>query len=192
MFVKKNLRTILLVAVIIIGLLSTFFIEIKNFTPLGAVCLLGAAYFSNKKYAFMLPLALMWMVQLYLNNVVYAEFFDSFELIGVPSLYVSIILIVLLGTFLLKKINITNVMGAAFLGAITFFLVTNFFSWLGNPVYPRSFMGLLESYTAGIPFFRGTFLSYMIFTPVLFGVFELLDKKIVAPYLAKNPIQIES
>jgi len=192
MFVKKNLRTILLVAVIIIGLLSTFFIEIKNFTPLGAVCLLGAAYFSNKKYAFMLPLALMWMVQLYLNNVVYAEFFDSFELIGVPSLYVSIILIVLLGTFLLRKINITNVMGAGFLGAITFFLVTNFFSWLGNPVYPRSFMGLLESYTAGIPFFRGTFLSYMIFTPVLFGVFELLDKKIVAPYLAKNPIQIES
>ena len=193
MFVKKNLRTILLIAVILIGISCTFFIEIPNFSPLGAVCLLGAAYFANKKYAFILPVALMWLVHLYLNNVVYAEYFDSFELVGVPSVYLSIVLMVLIGTVMLKKINFTNVMGSALVAAFTFYLVTNFFSWLGNPLYPRNFAGLMESYTAAIPFFRsGTLPANLIFTPILFGIFELLDKKVVIPYLAKNPISIGS
>ena len=191
MFVKKNLRSILLIAVILIGISCTFFIEIPNFSPLGAVCLLGAAYFSQKKFAFILPLALMWLVHLYLNNVVYAEYFDSIELVGVPSVYLSILIMVLIGTVMLKKVNFINVMGSALLAAFAFYLVTNFFSWLGNPVYPRSFVGLMESYQAGIPFFRnGTLPANLIFTPILFGIFELLDKKVVLPYLSKNPIKI--
>lgn len=192
MFVKKNLRNILLIAVILIGISSTFFIEIKNFSPLGAVCLLGAAYFSNKRYAFILPLALMWLVHLYLNNAVYAEYFESFEWVGVPSVYLSIVLIVGIGTLILKKINFGNVMISALLAACTFYLVTNFISWMTDPMYAKNIGGLLESYRLALPFFRGTLLSYMIFTPVLFGIFELLDKKFVVPYLTKNTIKVGS
>jgi hypothetical protein len=37
-------------------------------------------------------------------------------------------------------------------------------------MYDKTFVGLLQCYTMAIPFFRGTLLSDLVFTPVLFSI----------------------
>jgi hypothetical protein len=60
--------------------------------------------------------------------------------------------------------------GAAVTSSISFFLISNFAVWAASPqMYPRTFSGLMMSYTAGIPFFRGTAESDLFFSLAMFG-----------------------
>jgi hypothetical protein len=56
-----------------------------------------------------------------------------------------------------------------------FYVITNTFSWLSDPGYAKSFAGLIQSLTVGLPqysatpswmFFRNSLLSDFIFTCV--------------------------
>lgn len=174
---KKNLKIIILVCLVVLAFASKIFITIPNFSPIGAMILLGAAYFARTNVAILLPLALMWLVDLYLNNVIYADFFNSFQFLGQPGVYISLIVVVLIGRMMLKEINVFSVLGASLMASILFFLITNFNSWLSLPMYTKDFSGLISSYVAGIPFFRGTLFSNLIFTTVLFFAFEMFDLK---------------
>jgi len=156
-------------------MVSKIFITFSNFSPIGAVVLLGAAYFARTNTALLVPLGLMWIVDLYLNNVVYAEYFDSFQLLGVPAVYISLVLIILIARYMLKRVNLLNVVGASLMGAVIFYLITNFGSWLADPIYPKNLGGLMQSYQAGIPFFRGTILGNLFFTTLLFFAFEMFS-----------------
>jgi len=53
---------------------------------------------------------------------------------------------------------------ASALSAVWFFLLTNFGAWLGNEIYAPTMNGLMQAYVAGIPFFRNTLLSSVLFT----------------------------
>jgi formate-dependent nitrite reductase membrane component NrfD len=43
--------------------------------------------------------------------------------------------------------------------------------------YPHTFVGLMASYTAGIPFLRNQILGDLFFSSVLFGGFALLQRR---------------
>ena len=61
-------------------------------------------------------------------------------------------------------------MGAALASSISFFLISNFAVWAAWPaMYPRGVNGLMMSYVAGLPFFRGTLESDLFFTVAFFG-----------------------
>jgi formate-dependent nitrite reductase membrane component NrfD len=61
-------------------------------------------------------------------------------------------------------------------------LVTNFASWLNNPMYTQNFSGLLTSYIAGIPFFRNTLLGDLFYLSVLFGTTKVFGVSIKPMY----------
>src|SRR5207245_11238110 len=80
-----------------------------------------------------------------------------------------------LGTNLREKSGMVRVVGAALASSVSFFLISNFAVWAAWPdMYPRSFAGLLMSYTAAIPFFRGTLESDLFFSLAMFGTPVLL------------------
>jgi hypothetical protein len=58
---------------------------------------------------------------------------------------------------------------AAIAGAVVFFLVTNFGSWLAFDTFPKNPAGLLACYAAGIPFFINSLLGDLFYSAVLFG-----------------------
>jgi hypothetical protein len=74
------------------------------------------------------------------------------------------------------------VLGTALLSSILFFVITNFGVWLtgGGWFYPRTWQGLVECYVMAIPFFRNTLAGDLVFTGVLFGLFELFLRSIRA------------
>ena len=60
----------------------------------------------------------------------------------------------------------------SFIGAITFFVISNFGVWISGTLYEISVQGLLNCYIMAIPFFTNTLLS-TIFIAVIFELFIL-------------------
>jgi hypothetical protein len=110
-----------------------------------------------------------------LNNVVYGQSFDGFVWFYTGSLftYSAFAIIVLLGIVTLKKVRISNLVGSALGASFLFFIISNFGVWCLGTMYPKDLGGLMTCYIAGIPFFHNTILGDLLYTSVLFGVFEL-------------------
>ena len=170
-----NPRWTIIALMIIVAAFSRFFLP-HNFTPIGALALFGAAYFTNKRWAFILPLAALWASNLVLNNVFLSQYYDGFVWFANPTVYLAFIAIVGLGLHFLKDISAGRVLAVSLGASVLFFAVTNFESWLVLP-YPKTPAGLLSCYVAAIPFFWNTLIGDLVFTAVLFGAFELLQSR---------------
>jgi len=159
-----------------------------NFTPIGGMALFGAAYFTKKYWAFIIPLAAMFASDLIINNMVYPvlypEYYQGFTLMtqGWYWTYGSFALIALLGMKVLKKIKVPTLIASSLGASLIFFIVTNFGSWTTGLLYPLNATGLMASYAAGLPFFLNTIAGDLFYVGVLFGSFELV--KMQFPKLA--------
>lgn len=170
-----NKKSILIVTgLIIFAALTRLLPHAYNFTPIGAIALFGAAYFTRKKWALIVPLIAIWMSDLLLNNLVYSEFYEGFTFFtsGFFYIYGSIAMIVILGYYLLRKITFGRVLGGALGASVIFFVVSNFGVWISGSMYPMTFEGLLACYTAAIPFFHYTIAGNVVYSAVLFGAYE--------------------
>ncbi|MCB9080673.1 MAG: hypothetical protein H6555_03070 [Lewinellaceae bacterium] len=173
-----------LLSVLCLAAFSRLLPHPPNFTPVGAISLFGAAYFSRKYLAILLPILALWLSDLVLNNVVYAqqfpEFYPGFTWFGVPTVYLGFVLIVGLGWALLSRITAGKLLVASLAASVLFFLVTNAGAWWADPIYPKNAGGLVAAYTAGIPFFWNTLLGDLLYTGVLFGITEFTFRRFPA------------
>lgn len=185
---KINLRFGVISAIILLSAMSRLIPHPANFAPIGGMALFGAAYYSKRYWAFIIPIVSMWISDLVINNVVYGQYFDHFIWFYSGSLftYGSFALIVLLGMVTLKKIRIPSVILSALGASIIFFLVSNFGVWASGIIYPTNFSGLLTCYTAGIPFFQNTIMGDLVYCGILFGSFELAQSRFSFLQLQKN------
>jgi hypothetical protein len=176
---RINVRTSILIAIILVAAFTRLIPHMTNFSPFGAIALFGAAYFYKKWQAFIIPLVATWLSDLFINNTIYAHNYNSFTWFyeGFYWQYFSYLLIAAYGLFMFKKVNVSNVVFGAIGSTAIFFIVTNFGSWIGNTMYPQNFGGLMSSYVAGIPFLKGTLFSNLLYTPVLFGSFAFFQQQ---------------
>jgi hypothetical protein len=183
---KLDLRFGVIATIILLAALSRLIPHPHNFSPIGGMALFGAAYFTKRQWAFIVPLVSMWISDLALNNIVYRAYFDHFVWFYSGSLftYCAFALIVLLGIFALKKVHIYNLALSALGASVIFFIVSNFGVWFSGIMYPKDLSGLVACYVAGIPFFQNTVLGDLFYSTVLFGAFELSLRKV--PRLALN------
>jgi hypothetical protein len=140
-----------------------------NFTPIGAMALFSGAYLTRRGLAFAVPLAAMLLSDAVLG-------FHS----GMPFVYGSVALIVLIGWLGLKRVSSLRVVGAALVSSGLFFVVTNFGTWAVSGMYPLTPAGLTACYVAAIPFFQNTVVGDLFYSGVLFGGFALLERAIPA------------
>jgi hypothetical protein len=173
---KFNPRFGIIVLMIVAAAATRFMPHPPNFTPIGGMALFGAAHFAKKYWAYLIPFITLWVSDLVMNNVVYAEYqtgFTWFTTFGMVN-FLAFGLIVLMGSGVLKKINLKSVIGASLAGSMIFFLVSNFGVWLTSPVaYASGFSGLVATMSAGVPFFWNTLAGDLVYAGILFGGFEL-------------------
>lgn len=143
-----------LVTLILVSRLSS---HVWNFTAVGGVALFSGAYFSKKYFAVLVPL-----VGLIISDLIIGLHDQMF------SVYFSYAVIVAIGFGLTVQSSRTKTALFSFTGAILFFLITNFDSWLGSAFYQQNLDGLLTSYTLGLPFFRSQLASDLISSLVIF------------------------
>jgi hypothetical protein len=181
---KLKFRSGVLVLMVFIAAFSRLIPHPPNFTPIGGMALFGAAYFSRKYLSFLVPLAAMWVSDLFYNNVILPaqlpEYYTGFQWFGNLWVYAGFALIVLIGFKLLKKVKPSNIAIAALSGAVVFYLITNLGAWAMSPIYTKDLTGLIACYAAAIPFFGNSLLGIMVYSTVLFGVFEWAKQRVPA------------
>ena len=166
-------------ALIAIAALTRLLPHPPNFTPIGAIALFGAAYFSRQWLMLAVPFAALFLTDLFINNVIYRELYgNQFTLITSWWIYAAFALVMLAGMgWLAKKVNGSRVLGASLSASAIFFLVTNFSVWAESGMYPKTAAGLAACYTAGIPFLGNTVLGDLFFSAAMFGVYEWSKRK---------------
>lgn len=176
---KINIRFAVLTAIILLAAFSRIIPHMPNFSPLGAIGLFGAAHFQKKWLAFLIPIAATWLSDLFINNVIYAQYYPTFTWFseGFYWMYGSYLLITFAGLFIFKKITVQRILAGALTATAIFFLITNFACFPANPAYPQNFSGFITCYAAGIPFLKGTLLGDLFYSGILFGVFALAQIK---------------
>ncbi|WP_188651052.1 DUF6580 family putative transport protein [Yeosuana aromativorans] len=152
-------KQIIISSFILMAFLFRLIPHIPNVTPITAVALFSGVYFTNKKYAFIIPMAAMFLSDLVLG-------FSSISLF----VYAAFILVGYIG-IASKKMSIKTIL----LSSISFFVITNFGVWL--LAYPKSLNGLMECYTLAIPFFRNSLIGDFVFSGVLYYGFEFVSRK---------------
>ncbi len=95
-----------------------------------------------------------------------------------PAVYVCLALYAVLGWLMLRRTESPGkILGVTVLAGVPFFLITNFLAWQGKALpYPDTIAGLFESYWMALPFHRGTLLSDLAFSGLLFGLHAVLSR----------------
>jgi hypothetical protein len=168
------LRTIFIFAMIVLAAALRLAPHPWNFTPVGAIALFSGALVRHRRVAFLFPLLVMFTTDAFIG-------FNKLS----PLVYASFLLSVLTGRFLNEKRSLVRVGGATFLGALQFFLITNFGVWAFLNSYPRTAAGLATCYLAGVPFFWNTLAGDAVYATLLFGGFFLAER--LAPRLRQSP-----
>jgi hypothetical protein len=91
--------------------------------------------------------------------------------------YASFAMTVCLGLWLRQRRRVLPIAGMTLASAVVFYLVTNFGVWASGALYVRTTAGLLQCYTAAIPFFRNMLLGDAGYVALLFGGFALAEKR---------------
>lgn len=147
---------------------------------MGAMALFGSAYFNRKYLALLLPILATWLSDLFINNVIYAQYYPKFTWFyeGFYWQYGTYLLIGFVGLLIFKNVNPKRILIAGLVSTLLFFIITNFGCWIGSKTYPQNLAGLMECYAMGIPFLKGTLLSDLFYCGVLFGIFEYIKVKV--------------
>ncbi|UKJ06295.1 DUF6580 family putative transport protein [Solitalea lacus] len=160
-----NPRFAVVTLMIVIAAITRFLPHPPNFTAIGSLALFGGAMYADKRLAVIMPLAAMFISDLFIPY--------GFS----PAVYASFVGIVIIGFMLRNKVGVKNVVLATLASAVLFFVVSNFFVWFGGTMYPQTFEGLLLCYTAAIPFFWNMLAGTVFFNLIFFGGFYLLEKQ---------------
>lgn len=158
MLSKNN---ILFVVLATLGAVSRLVPHGWNFTAIGAVALVSGLLISNRKLAILTPLVALFLSDLFIgfhNTMIYV--------------YGAYALVAVLGILFSAQAQFKNVVLSSVAGSLAFFFISNFGVWAEGTgavlMYAKTFSGLIECYTMGVPFFRNQFLSDLILTPILF------------------------
>jgi hypothetical protein len=168
-------KLLIITAIIVFGVIARLLPHFPNFAPMGALALFAVAFYKRKYLALVIPGLAWWLSDLYLNNMIYnsADGFTLFTADQFFSLF-ALILIVILGKLLFKKVNAPNVMIGSLSASLIFFVVSNLGVWMQGILYPKTLQGLVECYSMALPFYRGTLVSDLIFTGVFFGAMHMM------------------
>lgn len=166
--------------------------NVAGFAPQMAMALFGGAVIQNKKWAFALPLVSLLLSDaifqvLYIYGISDRAGFYS----GQWAVYLCFAVLTIFG-FLLRKINLRNVAIFSISGSVIFFLMSNFFVWIGGGGFgrPATFEGLMLCYGDALAYYRDNglingfvgnpALGDLAWSAILFGGYYLISKYTLA------------
>ena len=137
-----------------------------NFAPVAAIGLYAGAY-TSRRAGWIVP-----FVALLLSDLV----IGFYHPVAMVANYLAFATCLALGAgWLSGGRSLPRVTGAVLASSVAFFVVSNFGMWASG-YYPRTGAGLVQCYTAALPFFRNTLASDVFYSAALFGGHALLAR----------------
>jgi hypothetical protein len=169
-----NARVLVLVGLTLAAAATRLLPHPPNFTAVEALALFGGACIVDRRAAFLFPLAAVCGSDLILGHFIYGY---GWYYGGMEFVYLSFVLTTGVGLLLRpRRSSPWHTAAAAFCSSLLFFVVSNFGAWLHDPVYPRSFDGLVTCYVAAIPFFSYALAGMALYGVMLFGGYALAQR----------------
>jgi len=159
---------------------STHITVLANYSPLAAMALFGGAYFKGNLKAVFFPLLTIFLSDLILFATVYKDYGNGFLYDGWYWVYGAFVQIALTGKLIIRKINAQRIALAIVVSICIHWIVTDFGVWLGSKTYPQTWAGFNACLIAAIPFELRLFAATIIYSTIMFGVFELMKRKNLA------------
>ncbi len=160
-------RTLLALVLILLAAALRIAPHPWNFTPVGAMALFSGAVLKDRRLAFAFPLLALFAGDLFVG---------FYKLSVMLIVHASFLISVLIGLWLRDRRTVARISLATLLGAIQFFLVSNFAVWQFLGGYPHNSSGLLACYIAGIPLFWNTLGGDAVYAAILFGGYALAER----------------
>ncbi len=175
--------TILIAFTIIIALLRilTPYAEhsgsILTLTPMGALALLGGAYFKGNVKPFFIPLAALFVSDVILCATIYSKFSNGILYPGWVWVYLSFVLMIVVGKFLIKRRKLVNLLPAVITATLIHWLVANLSGCLDSTSSPEFLTAYSMKLVSGINYELRFLLGTAIYGILMFGVIELIQKR---------------
>ena len=169
---------------ILLGIGSRLIPHPPNLTAIGAVGLFLGAYSRKKNMLFIVPLITMFISDLCL-------FYLQGKAFPGAIIYLCLLAYIPIGSTIIKKIQIKSVIIGSLFGATFFYIVSNFSVWVssgGIHPYTYNIVGLINCYTAAIPFYMNSIVGNFLWCSILFGAYELCNYSVRTFLIKKEEV----
>lgn len=167
---NNTFRILVMAGLIVLAALTRLIDHPANVSPVMAIAIFAGAFIFDKRFALLIPIGAMLLSDLFLGFYPVSVF-----------VYLAFGIGIFIGYLIKSRVKVQNVVLASLAGSMIFFVITNFGSWLTDPMYqPLNWDSLVRCYTLAIPFFRNTILGDITYVTVLFGSYVLAEKYIPA------------
>ena len=159
--------------------------ELPNFSPLMAMAVCGGLLLPGWS-AWIVPLAALLGSEIALAAALHYPLVGPGQLAGWACLAAGIAS----GRWLARRdhTGLAAIAAALFANAVLFYVLSNAVAWAMEPAYPRSFAGLWQSLTVGLPglppswtFFRNAVISDFLFAGLILGVHAVVARPARVP-----------
>lgn len=185
-----NTRNAIIFTLIVCATMARLLPHPENFTPLLAVALFAGRKIEHVPAALSVVVLSMLVIDLplwfgLLGPALNTTLLTKVILINL-SVYASIAGLVSIAHRTRCKRGGLFVAAGSLAGAMLFFVITNFASWLA--FYPQSWAGLANCYQLAIPYFKNTWLSTLLYSGILFGCLAMWDRQRGPSATSKQPL----
>jgi hypothetical protein len=172
---------ILIVALVTILRLLTQYAEhsssILSLTPLGALALFGGTYFKGRIKPFIIPLLVLFISDIILCFTVYSKFREGLLYPGWFWVYLSFVLIAIIGKLLIKKASVTNIVMTIVAATLIHWLVGNLSGCLGSTA-SEDFLAIYSAkLVSGINYELKFLLGTVVYAALMFTSFALIQSR---------------
>lgn len=139
----------------------------ENFAMIGALALFSGAYLPART-AWLVPLGALLLGDAltgFYNGVVMAGVYGGFAMGAIVG-----------RAFLSQRRTALRLGGSVLASATLFFLASNFAVWI--VAYPNTWAGLATCFSNAIPFFGRSLVGDLVYSALLFGVYEGLQRHV--------------
>jgi len=162
---REPLAFLLLLA---LGVIGRWCQPTWHFTPVAAATAVGAFYFTNRLPALLLPIGILTV-----SDVLLPAHDNALVQLSVYAMMLAPCLLgrAARGCAGRRRAACWGLCG--FVPATLFFIVTNFAVWAFKSDYAATAAGLMQSYAAGLPFYRAMLAGDVFYLTVLLGCIAL-------------------
>ncbi|QEC67803.1 hypothetical protein FRZ67_11025 [Panacibacter ginsenosidivorans] len=187
-FNPRNAVVLLIIIVIaairVANNLSSNITVLANYSPLAAMALFGSAYFKGNAKPLLFPLMAIFISDIILFNTVYKDYGNGILYDGWLWVYGAFLLIGISAKLIIRKVTVQNIAVAIITAVLIHWIVTDLGVWIGSRIYTQTWVGLIECLNAAIPFELRLLTATVIYSTIMFAVFELMQKKYSALRIA--------
>lgn len=166
--------------IVLVAALARFIPHPADFSPVYAALLFGGACI-KKRDSIWFPVAVLAVSDILVNFIVYHMSFGWAQTLD----WVGFAAVALIGWKLRNRISLRTVAAGSLVGAVVFFVISNFAVWIGGTLYPITGAGLAACFAAAVPFLGNTVLSAAFYSGVLFGAYKYFQGKVARQALGQ-------